>query len=112
MRFAQFAEQEFGAGEGEAEKFVYAIAERLKDGAANFEFENEDSEGELQAQTPQDGLQLDRFALGGKEIRETEDDRHAQYADKSSHSFSFSTWLVGATTQLPWELPWLFATDD
>jgi hypothetical protein len=63
FRFAEVAEYKLGAEERETQQFIRSPSRELEDGAADRESQDEESEGKLKAEAPQDRFQADGFAI-------------------------------------------------
>ncbi len=95
FRQAEIAENKSGACVGEAEKLVRSGAEKAEDFTAERRAKDEVAKRELQAEAPQDCLQLDGLPRGGKKIRSGKDDQHAEDCGESCHSVSLCFDLGG-----------------
>src|SRR5208283_255089 len=60
--YPQSPKNKFGAGKRKTQQLVYGIPELLKQDAAQPELQHKYPEGQLQAQSPQDCLKLDRVS--------------------------------------------------
>src|ERR1700720_485789 len=87
MIFAEFAEHERRAHVGEIEELLGSVAHFLKEPFAGFDSQNEESEGQLKADSPEHGLQANSAAIGRKDVCETQDHANAEDSCESSHAF-------------------------
>src|SRR5713226_1202143 len=85
----KLTENKSGADVGKAQEFRRVLAGLLEEPAPGVRAQHKEAKDQLEPETPSDGLELDRAAIGGEQPRQAQNHGHAEYSGEASHSFSF-----------------------
>ena len=86
---AKFAEDELGTGKRIAQQPVDGLSGHAQGAPANFEFEHQKGEQDLQPESGDNGSGLDRPAIAGERKGQAEQHRDANQTGKSSHGVPY-----------------------
>src|SRR5258708_24143770 len=93
ISLTKLTENKSGADVGNAQEFRRVLAGLLEEPAPGVRAQHKEAKHQLKSETPGDGLELDRAAVGGEQPRQAQNHGHAQYSGETSHEYPSPKWI-------------------